>query len=220
MHFQVLATNLATTVVVVAAARRGAAWTAWKHTGSHLQVRSTDANIDNGSQLLACEAFPLSAAHLFGELLHVSEDLVDTALGPHDINAVDLHVPRLALETDVPQGSMVNGTVLGEVDLVAVEHGVTLLLDTSLRSQLGKEVQGVIGQKVLGEVENDVCGLAGGGNRAGQGECAGELLEALGVCSKGLLEHEGLAYRVSVLLELTPGGEAACLGHFGFACGG
>ncbi|KAL2273297.1 hypothetical protein FJTKL_04809 [Diaporthe vaccinii] len=210
-----------TTSVVVVTARVEAGHVAPGYGGvSHLQVRSTNTNIDNGGQLLACEALPLSAAHLLGELLHVSQDVVDATLGSHDIHAIDFQIPRLALETNVPQSSMVYGTVLGEVDLLAIEHGVTLLLNAGLGGQLGQEIQGVIGQEVLGEVEDNVCGVAGGGDRAGQGEGAGELFEALGVRSEGLLEHEGLAYCVAVLLELTPRGKAACLGHCGFAWGG
>lgn len=63
----------------------------------HLQVGTTNADVDDGRQLLAGESLPLAAANLLAELLHMGQDLIDTATGAHDINAIDLHLPRLAL---------------------------------------------------------------------------------------------------------------------------
>lgn len=182
--------------------------------GLDLQIRTTNTNIDNGSQLLASVALPLAAADQPAEFLHVREDVIDTALDAHDILAINLHVPGLALETNVPQRSVVDSTLLGEVDLLTAKHGLTLLLHASLLGKLGQQVEGAIGEEVLGEVEEDVGRLARGGDGSGQGEVAGVLLEALGIGSKGLLEHEALTNSVAVLLELAPSGKTAGLRHF------
>ena len=118
-------------------------------TSGRLQIRTADANVDDGGQLLSGETLPLATSDLLGELLHVLQDVVDTALGGHDILTVDLHVPA----TDIAQGGMVNGAVLGEVDLLAGEHSIALLLKAGLLSQLDEKVDGLLGDEVLAEVE-------------------------------------------------------------------
>lgn len=132
------------------------------------------------------------------------EDVVDTTLCVHDINTLDLHIPT----TNVSQGSVVDGAVLGEVDLLASEHGIALLLNTSLLSKLDEKVEGLICEEVLGEVEEDL------GADTARVEGAGESVETLRVRSKGFLENEGLANAVAVRLEVRPGGESVCGGHF------
>ncbi|KAI6752010.1 hypothetical protein HG531_006706 [Fusarium graminearum] len=155
-------------------------------------IRTTDTNVDNGGELLAGVSLPLSTANLLRKLLHVLEDIVDAALCVHDINTLNLHVPT----TNVSQGSVVDGAVLGEVDLLASKHGIALLLDTSLLGELDEEVEGLIVEEVLGKVEEDL------GADTTRGKGAGKLVEALRVRSKGFLEDEGLANAVAVRLEL------------------
>ena len=168
------------------------------------QVRATNADVDNVGELLASESLPLAAADLLGELLHVVQDLVDATRAVHDILTLDLHVPS----AHVSQSSVEDGTVLGEVDLVSAEHGITLALDAGLLGQLDEEVQGLICEEVLAEVEEDV----GGGVGAG-GEGAGEAGESVGVGGEGLLEDEALADTVAVGLELRPSGKSVCGSH-------
>lgn len=158
----------------------------------NLQIGTSNTDIDNGGQLLASVALPFTAADLLGELLHVLQDTVDTALTVHDIDAINLHIPT----ANVPQGSVVDGTALGEVDLLAGKHGVPLLLDAGLLGELDEEVEGLIGEEVLGEVEEDV------GADALGGKGAGESVESVGVRGKGFLEDEALADAVAVSLEL------------------
>lgn len=174
----------------------------------NLQIGTADADVDNVGQLLAGKANPLAAADLFRKLLHVVQHAVD-AVGPaHDVRAVDLHVPA----ADIPQRGVVDGTVLGEVDLVAAEHGIALALDAGLLGQLDEQVERLVGQKVLAEVEEDV-------GRAGGLEGAGEAAEAVGVGGKGLLEQEVLGHVVAVSLELAPRGEGVCRSHcVSFVC--
>lgn len=133
------------------------------------------------------------------------EDGVDTAVVVHDVDTVDLHVPA----ADVAEGSVVDGALLGEVDLLAGEHGIALLLEAGLLGQLDEEVEGLIGQEVLGEVEEDV----GAGGVVLEGTA--ELGEAVGVVGEGLLQDEVLADVVAVSLELGPRGKARSLRHFG-----
>lgn len=175
-----------------------------------LQVRATNTNVDNVGQLLAGETLPLAASNLLRELLHVVKDFVDTAGVVHDILAVDLHLPA----ADISQGGVVDGTVLCEVDSLASEEGITLLLEASLLGQLDQQVNGLGGDQVLAEVEEDI----GLGRRVLEG--LGELGEALGVLGKGLLQDESLTDRLEVALEVLPGREGSWLRHFGRYRGG
>ncbi|GKT93537.1 hypothetical protein Ct61P_11387 [Colletotrichum tofieldiae] len=105
-------------------------------------------------------------------------------------------------------GGVVDGALLGEVDLLAGEHGVALLLDAGLLGELNEEAEGLIGQEVLGEVEEDI------GARGRVLEGVGELGEAVRVVGEGLLEDKVLADIVAVSLELGPRGKAGSLRHF------
>lgn len=163
-----------------------------------LQVRATDTDVDDGVDLLAGVTLPLAAADLLGELLHVLQhgvDILDDAL------AIDLH----GLVGDIAESNVVDGTVLGEVDGLALEHGITQLLDIGLLGQLDQERQGLLGQEVLGEIEEDVRVV----DSVGEGPA--EPLEALRVLLKGLLEDDVASHGVVVLLELLPGGKFSSL---------
>lgn len=171
---------------------------------ANLQIRTTNANVDNGSELLASETLPLTAANLLRELLHVVQNSVDTVGAAHDILTINLHFHA----ANIAQGSVVDSTVLSEVDLVATEHGIALALNTSLLGELDKQLEGLVGQEVLAEVEEDIIAGAGGS------EGASEAVEAVWVGSEGLLEDEALADVVAVSIELGPGGESVGGSHF------
>ncbi|EPE06598.1 hypothetical protein F503_02726 [Ophiostoma piceae UAMH 11346] len=175
------------------------------------QVGAANADVDNVSQLLAGVAGPGAAADLLAELLHVLEHVVDAAGDGGDLDAVDLHGPGLG--ADIAQSGVVDGTVLGKVDLLAGEHALALLGDLGLGGELGEQRNSLLGQEVLAEVEQDVGLDAIAGNVGGQLEDARELVKALGVLGKGVLEDKGLANGVAVLLELSPGGQRAGLRH-------
>ena len=142
-----------------------------------IQIRTTNTNVDNGSQLLSSVSLPLSTSNLLRKLLHVVENIIDTTLSVHDINTFNLHIPT----TNISESSVVNGAVLGKVDLFASKHGIALLLDASLLGELDEEIEGLICEEVLGEVEEDLGGHAVGG------EGSGEAVESLGVGGECLL---------------------------------
>jgi len=145
--------------------------------GAHSQVGSTNANVDNVLDGLAGVTLPLTTPDLLGEFLHVLEDLVDTL---NNALSVDLHWPILGIaESDV-----VNGALLGEVDLVAIEHVITKFLQLGLLSQFHEKLQCLIGDEVLGEVE-DGLGLVGL-----VVESARELFKSLWILRESILEDD------------------------------
>jgi hypothetical protein len=116
---------------------------------SCIQVRTTDTNVDDGVDLLACVSLPLAASDLLAELLHVVQNGVD----PLDYAlAIDLHL----LVGGVAKGDMVDSAVLGEVDLLTSEHIIAELLEASLFGELDEKLQCLLGDEVLGKVEQDL----------------------------------------------------------------
>ena len=57
------------------------------------------------------------------------------------------------------QGDMQNGALLGDVDLVAREHGVDVLAQTGLLRKLDEQAHGLAGDSVLRVVEVQTHGL-------------------------------------------------------------
>lgn len=112
----------------------------------HLQIGTTDTNVDNGVDLLAGVSFPRAAADLLAELLHVLEHFVDAFDNALSIN---LH----GLVRGIAESDMVDCALLGEVDLLAGEHVIAELLEASLLRELDKELQGLLGDEVLGEIK-------------------------------------------------------------------
>lgn len=170
------------------------------------QIGATDTNVDDSGELLAGETSPLTAADLFRKLLHVLEDIVDTARDIHDILAVNLHFPA----ANVAQSSVEDGTVLSKVDLVTTEHGITLSLNASLVGELGQQLEGLISQEILAKVKENIVG------GSGSLEHAGEAAEAIRVRRKRILEDEALADGVAMSTELSPGGQSVCGSHCGW----
>lgn len=170
-----------------------------------IQIRTTNADVDDGGQLLSGETLPLAAADLLGELLHVLKNVVDAARGVHDVDVIDLHVPA----ANVSQSSVVDGAVLGKVDLLAGKHVIPLLLNASLLGELDEEVKSLISEEVLAKVEENI------GADALSLEGAGESIETIRVRGESLLQNKRFADIVAVSLELRPGGESVGGGHFG-----
>ncbi len=112
------------------------------------QVGAADANVDDVADALAGEAFPLAAAHTLRKVAHAVKHGVHLR---HNILAVDVDmgVARGA------QGDMQHGAVLGDVDLVAAEHGVDVGAQIGLFCQLHEQPHGFVGDAVLGVVEVD-----------------------------------------------------------------
>jgi hypothetical protein len=75
---------------------------------------------------------------------------------------------------------MVDGAVLSEVDLLTSEHVIAELLEASLFCELDEKLQRLLGDEVLGEVEQDL-GVLGVVL-----ESTAELLESLLLVSNAL----------------------------------
>ena len=59
------------------------------------------------------------------------------------------------------QGRVEDGPVLGDVDVLAGEHGVAAARDVHLLGELDQGVTDVVGQQVLGQVDVEVSQLVG-----------------------------------------------------------
>ena len=84
----------------------------------------------------------VAAAHLVGEPGHPVEHGVD--LG-HDVGAVH----RDDVAPGRPQGHVQHGPVLGDVDLLALEHGLDPGAQAGLLRQLQQQPQGLVGDRCL-----------------------------------------------------------------------
>ena len=87
-----------------------------------------------------------------GERRHPVEHRVDVG---HDVVAVDLD----ALALRRPQCHVEHGPVLGDVDVLAAEHGVDAVAQTALLGERDEEPHGLVGDAVLRVVEADAGGL-------------------------------------------------------------
>ena len=162
------------------------------------QVGATNADVDDGVDLLATVTLPLAAADLLGELLHVLKHGVDVL---NDALAIDMH----GLVGDVAQSDMVDGPVFGEVDVLALEHGIAELLHLGFLGQFDQQGQGVLREEILRVVEKDIRVIHRVGKRAA------ELVEALGVLFELLLQDDVPAHGIVVVLKLLPGMEIGSL---------
>lgn len=164
------------------------------------EIRSTDTNVDNVLNLLASVTLPGTGADLLSESLHVVED------------GIDLGDDVLALGVDggvgdVAEGDVEDGAVLGEVNVFAREHLGAHFLDAGFLGEVDEVLEGILGDDVLGEVEEDgrLCGRAL--------EVARELLEARGVLRKEVLYVDLVGLLVMVGLESLPCAELVCEDH-------
>ena len=87
---------------------------------------------------------------------------------------------------------MEDGAILGGVDLLAGEHGLDALLEVGLSGKVCQQLQGLIGDAVLGVVEEDAGGIGG------------EAGAARGVGFEEVAEMQG-ANGFGVLLKGSPG---------------
>ena len=95
---------------------------------------------------------------------------------------------------------MQDGTVLGGVDVLAAEHGVAPLLDLHRAGEVAQQLDGLVGDEVLREVKVQVAHVER------------ELLDALVVCSEGVLEVEVVRDELVVVgLEGLPLGGLGCV---------
>ena len=110
------------------------------------EVGAADADVDDVANALAGVALPRAAAHAVGEVGHLVEhrmDLGHHVLAVHD----DGGVPRRA------QGDVQHGAILGDVDLVAAEHGVDARAQAGFSGQLHEQLEGFVRDAVLRVIE-------------------------------------------------------------------
>ncbi len=98
---------------------------------------------------------------LFGEGRHLVEDLVDFG---DDVFAVD----EDGFGLGGAEGDVEDGAVLGGVDLLAGEHGFDVVAEAGLVGELEEELEGFVGDAVLGVVEEEAGGFGGEAGAAGR----------------------------------------------------
>jgi hypothetical protein len=154
------------------------------------EVGSSDTDVDDGVDGLAGVTLPLARADLVRELLHVLQ---------HALDLVSSRLVDLELATDVAEGDVKDGTVLGGVDVLASEHVIASGLEVGLFGEVEESGEDLVVDEVLGEVDEEVDVLVG------RVVGAGELVEAFGVLREEVLEDELRVLVVVELLELGPG---------------
>ncbi len=157
------------------------------------EVRAADADVDHVGDGPAGVARPLPVAHLLGEGAHPIEHGVH--LG-HDVLAVHLDGPPAA----VAQGRVQHGAPLGGVDLLAGEHALAPALELALAGQLTEQRHRLVGDPVLGVIQQDLP------------PAQGEALEALGVGGEEIA-HVHVGHLFVVAGERLPGGAFGQAGH-------
>ncbi len=113
------------------------------------EVRPADADVDHGVDPPAGGAGPRSVADALRELPHLRQHRVHVA---GDVLPVD---DELAAGRQA-QGHVQDGPVLRRVDVLAGEHRVAMLLDPRRPGDVHEETQGLVGDPVLGVVEDEV----------------------------------------------------------------
>ena len=113
------------------------------------EVRAADADVDDVGDRLAGVARPRAAADRLAELAHVREHRVHLR---HHVLAVDEDRPVRA----VAQRDVQDGAVLGGVDLLAAEHLLGPPLQVGLLARCSSRADRLVGDAVLGVVEQDV----------------------------------------------------------------
>ena len=118
------------------------------------QVGAADADVDNGLDRLAGDADPLAGADATGEGVDLLENLVHVG---DRVLAVD----RQGVGRGAAQRGMQDGTVLGDVNVLARKHAVAQLENTGLLRE-GEEVAHQRGaHKVLRQVDVQVSSVEG-----------------------------------------------------------
>ena len=112
----------------------------------------------------------------------------------HDALAIDGH----GLVADVPQSNMVDGSLLGEIDLVTSKHLISELLELGFLCQVDEQGEGFICEEVFGEVEEDL------GAIGAVLEGPGEFLETLRILLEVFFENDVAADLVVMLYQSLP----------------
>ena len=112
------------------------------------EVRPTDADGDDARQGLPGDAGAGAGADLGGERLHAVEDAVH--IGDH-IHPID----HECLALGGPEGGVRHGPILGNVQVLACEHGPNLALEARGPAQLEELGHGFDGDTLAAVVKDD-----------------------------------------------------------------
>ena len=118
------------------------------------QVGAPDADVDDVSDTPAGVAQPGAAPDAVGKLRHLVQHGVD--LGHH---VVAVHYDGGAFRG--AQGDVQHGSLFGEVDLFSPEHGVNPGLQAGFPGQLQKQLEGFVGEAILGVIQVEAGGFGG-----------------------------------------------------------
>ena len=118
------------------------------------EVGPADADVHNGANGLAGMAPPFAVADLVREGGHVGQDAIHPG---HDIAAVH-HYRAVGA---VAQGHVQNRAFLGDIDGLAIEHCADSGREIALPRQGQQAVHGLVGDTVLGVVQEQTGGFKG-----------------------------------------------------------
>jgi hypothetical protein len=117
------------------------------HDGS--EIRAANADVDDVANALSGVTEPVTISHGLGELAHVGKYAVDVL---HHVVTVDENWSvRAVAKRDVE-----DRTILGRIDLFAVEHALGPRSEFSLTRKVPEQRQCLVSDPVLGEVQEDV----------------------------------------------------------------
>src|SRR5262245_14843124 len=116
------------------------------------QIGAADTDVDDVGNALAGVAGPGAAAHPIGKLRHLVENCMNLR---HDIAPVvhDRGPTRGA------QRHVQHRALLGDVDLIAPEHGLDALAHAGLLREPDQQAEGLLGNAVLGIIKVDAGSL-------------------------------------------------------------
>ena len=126
------------------------------------EVRAADADVDDVGDGLAGVAAPGAAAHPLAEVAHPGQHGVDVR---HDVPAIHHDRPVGA----VAQRDVQDRPVLGGVDPVACEHARAPGLELTFAGEVEQQADRLLGDAVLGVVEQQVIQRAARTARTGRG---------------------------------------------------
>ena len=113
------------------------------------QIRASDADVDDVRYPFSREASPCATSNGVTEGPHLFEDGIDFR---HDVLAIH----EDGTVASVAKCHMQNGTILRCVDPFTSEHGIAKSLDTGLVGEPSEQRQRVIGDSMLGEIDQEV----------------------------------------------------------------
>src|SRR5260370_35215919 len=106
------------------------------------KIRAADANVNDVADTLSGIALPLTTAHAIGEGCHLVQYCVDFQ---HHIFSVN----KDGLIFGSTQGDVQDGTVLCDVNLISLKHGINALTQSCRLGQWQNEAQRLIIEAVL-----------------------------------------------------------------------